>query len=160
MRYYQSAAMAETCLLPFTPFARLVREIASEGMAVEDMHKWERDALICLQLFTEHILIMILLIPRNKIAIHAKRKTIMDHDMQLLRDLWKTIAPESAVGKESKDSKAQKEVWQGRETAHMHRKVTDMKERVRLYRANGTIPAQKLSAGEKGFCRKNDINFS
>ena len=90
MRYYQSAAMAETCLLPFTPFARLVREIASEGMAVEDMHKWERDALICLQLFTEHILIMIfemtysffviLLIPRNKIAIHAKRKTIMDHD--------------------------------------------------------------------------------
>src|SRR5579859_108410 len=51
-------------------------------------------------------------IPRNKIAIHAKQKTIMDHDMQLLQDLWKTIVLESAVGKESKDSKGQKEVWQ------------------------------------------------
>src|SRR5271155_325256 len=170
MQYYQSAAMAEMCLLPFRPFVRLVREIASEAMTAEEEHRWERDALVSLQLFTEHILIMIfemtysffaiLLIPRNKIAIHAKRKTIMDHDMQLLQDLWKTIAPESAVGKESKDSKAQKEVWQGREKAHMHRKVTDMKERVRLYHANGIIPAQKLSAGEKGFCRKNDINFS
>ena len=52
----------------------------------------------------------------------------MDHDMQLLRDLWKTIAPELAVGKESKDSKAQKEAWQAREKALMHRRVTDMKE--------------------------------
>jgi len=105
-------------------------------------------------------LFAILLIPSNKIAIHAKRKTIMDHDMQLLRDLWKSIAPESAIGKESKDSKAQKAVWQARERASMHRRVTDMKERVRSYRANGIIPSQKLSAGEKGFCRKNDINFS
>jgi len=82
--------MAEMCLLPFRPFVRLVREIASEAMTAEEEHRWERDALVCLQLFTEHILIMIfemtysffaiLLIPRNKIAIHAKRKTIMDHD--------------------------------------------------------------------------------
>jgi len=84
----------------------------------------------------------------------------MDHDMQLLRDLWKTIAPESAVGKESKDSKAQKEEWQVREKALMHRRVIDMKERVCSYRASGIITGQNLSAGEKGFCRKNDINFS
>ena len=68
------------------------------------------DALICLQLFTEHILVMVfemtysfivnLLILKNKIAIHVKRQTIMDHDMQLLRDLWGTIAPESALGKD------------------------------------------------------------
>ena len=130
--------MAETCLLPFRPFVELVREIASEARSVKDDHRWERDALVCLQLFTEHILVMIfemtysffaiLLIPRNKIAIHAKRKTIMDHDMQPLRDLWKSIAPESAIGKESKDSKAQKEVWQARERASMHRRVTEMKE--------------------------------
>ena len=80
--------------------------------------------------------------------------------MQLLRDLWKTIAPESAVGKESKDSKAQKAVWQAREKALMERKITDMKERVRGWHTNGIIPSQKLSAGEKGFCRKHDISFS
>jgi hypothetical protein len=84
----------------------------------------------------------------------------MDHDMQLLRDLWKSIAPESAIGKPSKDSQAQKEVWQARERASMHRKVTDMQERVRSYRANGINPDQKLSAGEKGFCRKNNISLA
>ena len=52
---------------------------------------------------------MILLIPRNKIAIHAKHQTIMYHDMQLLHDLWKSIVPESALGAENNDSVKQKE---------------------------------------------------
>jgi len=65
--------------------------------------------------------------------------------MQLLRDLWKTIVPELAVGKESKNSKAQKEAWQAREKALMHRRVTDMKERVCSYRTGGIITGQKVS---------------
>ena len=60
IQYYdQSAPMAETCLLPFQPFARLVKEIAHEVRTINDDHRWEKDALVCLQLFTEHILIMV-----------------------------------------------------------------------------------------------------
>ena len=59
IRYYQSSAMAETSLLPFTAFARLVREIANEARNVKDEHRWEKDALVCLQLFTEHIMVMV-----------------------------------------------------------------------------------------------------
>ena len=84
----------------------------------------------------------------------------MDHDMQLLRDLWGTIAPESAVGKESPDARRQKELWQARERAQQNQRITDMKERIRGYRANGINPGRKLSAGDKGFCRLHTIDFS
>ena len=84
----------------------------------------------------------------------------MDHDMQLLRDLWGTIAQESAVGKESPDARRQKELWQARERAQQNRRITDMKERIRGYRANGINPGRKLSASDKGFCRLHTIDFS
>ena len=51
----------------------------------------------------------------NKIAIYAKRLTIMHHDMQLLRDLWKTIAPESAIGMDSIDAHEQNVSMRARE---------------------------------------------
>jgi len=59
IRYYQSSAMAETSLLPFKAFTRLVREIANEAKNVKDEHRWEKDALVCLQLFTEHVMVMV-----------------------------------------------------------------------------------------------------
>jgi len=39
---------------------------------------------------------------RQKLAIHAKRQTVMPKDMQCLCDLWKTIDPTSPIGHESK----------------------------------------------------------
>ena len=105
IRYYQSKATANTLLLPFTSFSRLVREIA------EDYGRhllWERDALVALQMMTEHIMVMIfemtyhpsyLFDGRQKLAIHAKRITISDKDMRILRDLWGTIDPTSTIGK-------------------------------------------------------------
>ena len=57
--YYQSFAMAETSLLPFKAFARLVREITNEAKNVKNKHHWEKDALVCLQLFTEHVMVMV-----------------------------------------------------------------------------------------------------
>ena len=80
--------------------------------------------------------------------------------MQLLRDLWGTIAPEWAVGKESADARRQKELWQGRERAQQHRRIVDMRERVRSYHANGIDAGRKLSGGDKGFCRLHGISFS
>jgi len=62
--------------------------------------------------------------------------------------------------KESKDALAQKAAWQAREKAQQCRKVAVMKERIRSNCTNGINPDQKLSAGEKGFCRRNEISFS
>ena len=98
-----------------------------------------------------------MLIHRNKIAIHAKHRTVMNHDMQLLRDLWKTIAPESAIGADSKDTREQKEFWQAREARLKARQVQAMRDRVQRARATGTL--HKLTAGDKGFCRMHKINI-
>jgi hypothetical protein len=39
-----------------------------------------------------------LLILGNRLAIHAKRQTIMDKDIKLLRSFWQRINPESSIG--------------------------------------------------------------
>ena len=43
----------------------------------------------------------IILIISNLLVIHAKRVTVQKEDMQLLRDLWKRINPDCAVGANS-----------------------------------------------------------
>src|SRR5271169_5972736 len=124
IKYYQSAVMDESYLISKKRFQMLVKEIshnikqelqndyAGVGASNTDRwagdYHWESDALIALQLMTEHILIMVMgmmysfffaiIDTRNKLAIHAKRKTIQPKDMQLLRDLWKQIDPESSIG--------------------------------------------------------------
>lgn len=96
-------------MIPVLPFARLVREISDE---VCSGLKWQSDALTALQWASEHILIMIMemgyclsvlrsfLINSLKLAYHAKRVTLMDKDVKLLRDLWFYIDPNSPIGKE------------------------------------------------------------
>jgi histone H3/H4 len=71
-------------------------------------YRWEADALISLQIMTEHIMTMFLGMMyytvlficdiRNKLAVHAKRVTIQPTDIHLLRDLWKTIDKDSPIG--------------------------------------------------------------
>jgi len=41
---------------------------------------------------------MICLDDRQKLAIHAKRQTVMPKDMEILRDLWQTIDPTCTIG--------------------------------------------------------------
>ena len=71
----------------------------------------------------------------------------MDHDMQLLRDLWKNISHESALGADSIDTRTPKAVWQTRQKARGDQSVEDMKTRVRSLRANGLAPSCSLSTG-------------
>ena len=82
----------------------------------------------------------------------------MYYDMQLLRDLWKSITPELALGAKSNDSIRQKEQLQAREKRRNKQRVEDMKAQVCRARANGTL--HKLSAGVKCFCRIHNIDFS
>jgi len=65
IKYYQSSATAEMFLIPQTRFQRLVREIQQGPALVKDLNsnthcqfRWERDALVALQMMAEHILIL------------------------------------------------------------------------------------------------------
>jgi len=123
--------MAERCLLPYRAFERLVKEIAHEAKTVEHDHRWEKDAIVALQLLTEHVLVMVFemtyfflytttqLTSRNKLTIHTKCQTIMPYDMQLLRNLWQRISPESAIGADDADTVRAKRVWQEQEQRHI-----------------------------------------
>ncbi|KAJ6628715.1 histone-fold-containing protein [Mycena sp. CBHHK59/15] len=86
-RYQKSTDL----LLRKLPFARLVREIASE--MTTDMNdnygpnrdlRWQSTALMALQEATEAYLVH-LFEDANLCAIHAKRVTIMQRDIQLAR---------------------------------------------------------------------------
>ena len=106
IRYYQSEVMDGRCLIGKRNFSRVVREIARDVATGGAEHRFESDALMALQMATEHILIMIFELTydihhsgiidyRNKLAIHAKRVTIQAKDMSLLRELWYSIDPVS-----------------------------------------------------------------
>jgi len=65
IRYYQSAAMDESLMIPKKCFALLVREI-SEMITTENLGSrekglhWEADALTALQIMTEHVIVMLM----------------------------------------------------------------------------------------------------
>ena len=72
-------------LIPFAPFARLVREIAdSESVFItrEKFYRFQRTAIHALQEAAEQYLTRVLE-DSNLCAIHAKRVTIMPKDIRL-----------------------------------------------------------------------------
>ncbi|BGP24189.1 histone H3 [Rhodotorula toruloides] len=86
IRHYQKGT---DLLLRRLPFARLVREIAMEFLAEDEEGnapglRWQSSALLALQEATEAYLIH-LFEDSNLCALHAKRVTIMQRDMQLVR---------------------------------------------------------------------------
>ncbi|TNY17709.1 histone H3 [Rhodotorula diobovata] len=85
IRHYQKST---DLLLRRLPFARLVREIATEFFEDEDGQgvglRWQSSALLALQEATEAYLVH-LFEDSNLCALHAKRVTIMQRDMQLVR---------------------------------------------------------------------------
>ncbi|GAA5967364.1 hypothetical protein JCM21900_000347 [Sporobolomyces salmonicolor] len=86
IRHYQKST---DLLLRRLPFARLVREIATDFFeGDEDGNavglRWQSSALLALQEATEAYLVH-LFEDSNLCALHAKRVTIMQRDMQLVR---------------------------------------------------------------------------
>lgn len=71
-------------LLRKLPFARLVKEIAENYIGVDYGIRWQSNAVLALQEASEAFLIH-LLEDTNLCAIHAKRVTIMQKDIQLAR---------------------------------------------------------------------------
>lgn len=57
IRYYQSEATAERFLLPQAAFVRLVKEICDRA-APHKNYRWQRDAIVALQLVAEQVLVM------------------------------------------------------------------------------------------------------
>lgn len=72
------------------PFARLVREIALEFRPKDEGMRWQSQAIMALQEASEAFLVH-LFEDTNLCAIHAKRVTIMQKDIQLarrIRGVW------------------------------------------------------------------------
>ncbi|KAI1454959.1 histone-fold-containing protein [Annulohypoxylon moriforme] len=77
-------------LLRKLPFARLVREIALTMRPADEGMRWQSQAILALQESAEAFLVH-LFEDTNLCAIHAKRVTIMQKDIQLarrIRGVW------------------------------------------------------------------------
>ncbi|CAK9437897.1 uncharacterized protein LODBEIA_P22750 [Lodderomyces beijingensis] len=83
IRNYQKST---SLLLRKLPFARLVREISMDFVGPNYGLRWQSSAILALQESAESFLVQ-LLEDTNLCALHAKRVTIMQKDMQLARRL-------------------------------------------------------------------------
>ncbi|CAG5176065.1 uncharacterized protein ALTATR162_LOCUS10450 [Alternaria atra] len=81
-RYQKSTDL----LLLKLPFQRLVREIAQTVTTEDGPNRWQSQAIVALQEATEAFLVN-LFHDANLCAIHAKRVTIQQKDIQLARRL-------------------------------------------------------------------------
>lgn len=81
IRQYQRSS---ELLLRKLPFARLVKEIAENYIGADYGIRWQSNAVLALQEACEAFLVH-LLEDTNLCAIHAKRVTIMQRDIQLAR---------------------------------------------------------------------------
>ena len=97
IRHYQKA---ETLLIPAAPFGRVVRDVA---LQLKPDLRFQRSAILALQESAESVLINelaskftvtiyyistnIVIIVANLAAIHAKRVTIQQKDMELIKNL-------------------------------------------------------------------------
>ncbi|KAL2164520.1 hypothetical protein VTH06DRAFT_3736 [Thermothelomyces fergusii] len=81
IRRYQSNT---DLLMSKLPFARLVREIALQFQPSREELRWQSQAILALQESAEAFLVH-LFEDTNLCAIHAKRVTIMQKDIQLAR---------------------------------------------------------------------------
>lgn len=69
-------------LIPFAPFVRLIREVTNYYS--KEVTRWTPEALLAMQEAAEYHIIELFQVA-NLIAIHAKRVTIMQKDIQLAR---------------------------------------------------------------------------
>lgn len=83
IRHYQRST---DLLIRRLPFARLVRELATNMMKTDFKLQWQSQAILCLQEASEAYLVG-LLEHTNLCAIHGGRVTIMRKDMELARRL-------------------------------------------------------------------------
>jgi len=129
IKHYQSESMADKLIIPKRAFNRVVREVLTDALqasrgsgpfARDESLRIEADALVALQTMSEHIIVMVMEmwyvfaefnanITSQKLAIHAKRTTVMPRDMHCLLDLWSTIDPTSPIGRESALTRATRE---------------------------------------------------
>jgi len=79
----------------------------------------------------------------------------MNRDMQLLRDLWKRINPESAIGADDSATNEIKNRNQRAELERIERAKKTAQTQVAAAKANGTL--YKLPRGLAHFCLRHDL---
>ena len=81
IKFYQKS----TCfLIPMIAFQRFVRQVALDEALSGKEYRWQARALFALQQAAEAYMVAYLC-DANLLAIHAKRSTIMEKDMVLVR---------------------------------------------------------------------------
>jgi hypothetical protein len=73
----------------------------------------------------------------QKLAIHAKRTTVMQQDMHCLLDLWKTIDPTCAIGRDSALTTATREREAQAGRRRLAKQVGKAREKAAAARAQG-----------------------
>lgn len=127
-------------------------------------YRIQRDALIALQIATEQLVTnlfemwytpySIVLIISNLFAIHAKRVTVKPVDMQLLRDLWKRISPDSAIGADNQDTIRARQVADKIQRDQALKAVSGLKTKIVRLRREGRL--HTLTVGERNLgCAHN-----
>ena len=85
-------------------------------------------------------------------AIHAKRQTIKQVDMQLLRSIWQRINPDSAIGADDGERARQIAVYNAKKAKRIERnKASAM---IDLARARRNNNVHELPVGVRNFCLK------
>jgi hypothetical protein len=74
---------------------------------------------------------------RNKLAIHAKRVTVMSRDHVMLRDMWAVLDPESPIGSRADDRKTSADVAAKRKKEQRVRDHRSIHKRIRAHKARG-----------------------
>ena len=139
------------------------------GLSVMPGYHVECDIIIALQIATEVLFTNFfemayvpshktLLTIRYSLSWHTKRVTLKVEDMRLLRQLWKLIDPFSPLGNDTPENRKQKELVKNLEARKLTFKVVRMRRRVDQLKVVHR-GVERLTLGEKAFCRKHQIRF-
>ena len=97
----------------------------------------------------------IVLIISNLLAIHAKHVTIKAEDMQLLRDLWKRINPDCAIGADNADTRRTREIAGNIARRQVRATVARLAEKIERLKRQRRL--HTLTAGERILGRAHNL---
>lgn len=82
----------------------------------------------------------------------------MPKDMQLLRDLWHRISPETCIAAPDEETRRQRAVRATAQAQKLAKNKQRMQARIHQLRSRGTL--HNLTKGEIAFCTQNNISCS
>jgi hypothetical protein len=92
------------------------------------------------------------------LATHAKRVTLKVDDIRLLRQLWKTIDPSSALGADSPKKKEWIEAKNQEMMKDQDARIRRMRRKITKLKAIGRL--DRMTAGDRAFCELHHLSMA